>query len=116
MGIDLYIGQEQIRITNAYWYNKFLNWVAEIGDFPYILDHSPIHGSYSLNKDEPASEYSGSVQGLKKELEELAEANPPERVEDIVSYMLEGCRIALETRTKITMDNGAWEDEFNDDL
>lgn len=109
MGIDLYIGEDQVRLTNSYWYNEFLNWVAQMGEFPQILDHSPVHGSYLLESKEPASLYKGSVQRLKKELQDLQDMSPPEYAEDIIEYMLEGCELAIMKRLKITMDDGAWE-------
>ena len=109
MGIDMYIGEEeQVRMSNAYFYNEFVNWVAEMGDFPQILDHSPVHGEYVLDPDEPASLYKGSIPKLKKELEELQTMSPPEYAHDIIESMLEGIAIAERDNLKITMDDGAY--------
>lgn len=105
MGIDYYIGGDQVRITSAYWYNEFLNWVAMMGEYPQILDHSPIHGSYD---NDHIGLYKGNIKELKKELETLIEMNPPEYAEDIINYMLEGCNLALDKDEKITLDDGAW--------
>lgn len=109
MGIDLYIGDNQVPLTNSFWYNEFLNWVAEMGEFPQILDRSPIHGSYELDPDQPASLYTGSVQKLKEELEKLKEMSPPEYASDIINSMLEGVNLSLLNDKEITMDDGAWE-------
>ncbi len=109
MGIDFYIGEEgQVRLTNAYWYNQFVNWVAEMGDFPQILDHSPIHGEYLLDDNQPATLYIGSIPKLKKELEDLQAMNPPEYAADIIESMLEGIAIAERDNLKISMDDGAY--------
>jgi len=109
MAIDLYIGDEQIKLTNAYHFNDFLNWVAEQGEYPQILDHSPVHGSYTLNEDEQASMYKGSVQRLMNEVERLLKRNPPEDAEYVLAQMLKGCRMALRQKKRITMDDGAWD-------
>lgn len=109
MGIDFYVDDEQIRLTNAYHYNSFLNWVAEQGEYPQILDHSPVHGSYLLDEDEASGLYTGSVQRLKEELKELQQRKPPEYANYIIEQMLQGCKIALKKELKITMDDGAWD-------
>lgn len=111
MGIDLYVGENQIRLTNAFHYNSFLNWAADEGDFPQILNHSPIHSSYLLDPDKPPTLYSGSVFALKREVEDLLNQNPPGYAEYILNRMLEGCKLAIETQQKMTMDDGAWEGE-----
>jgi hypothetical protein len=107
MGIDFYIGDDQVRITNAFWYNRFLNWAAKMGNYPQILDHSPIHGEYVL-ENIFASNFKGSVFLLEKELEELKTLNPPTFIADIIEYMLDGIESALDKQKKITMDDGAW--------
>jgi hypothetical protein len=108
MGVDYYIGEEQVRITNYTWYNKFLNWVADRGDYPTILNHSPIHGRYRVEQKVPPTMYDGSVVRLLRELEELKRKNPPEWAEDIIDNMRSGARLALDTSTEITLDDGAW--------
>lgn len=109
MGIDMYIGEEeQVRMSNAYFYNEFANWVAEMGDFPQILDHTPNHGQYLHDPNEPASLYSGSIPRLKKELEDLQAMNPPEYAADIIESMLEAVAISERDNLKITMDDGAF--------
>ncbi len=111
MAIDLYIGDEQIKLTNAYYYNEFLNWTAEQGEYPQILDHSPVHGSYTLNENEPASLYSGSVQRLMGEVEKLQKKDPPDYAEYVLAQILVACRMALRQRRRMTMDDGAWDGE-----
>ncbi len=111
MAIDLYIGDEQIKLTSAYFYNSFLNWVAEQGEYPQILDHSPVHGSYMLNENEPAGLYRGSVQRLMNEVESLQKRDPPDYAEYVLAQMLEACRMALRQRKSMTMDDGAWDGE-----
>ncbi len=111
MAISLYIDDEQVDLTNAYHYNSFLNWVAEQGEYPQILDHSPVHGSYTLNENEPASLYSGSVQRLMNEVEKLQKKNPPDYAEYVLGQMLAACRMALRQRRRMTMDDGAWDGE-----
>ena len=111
MGIDYYIGEEQVRLTSAYHFNQFLNLVAEMGDFPQILDHSPIHGNYSLDESQGAELYKGSVFKLKAELEKLREMKLPEYAADIIEAMLEGVEISVREGKKITMDDGIWEGE-----
>ena len=112
MGIDLYIEDEQIRLTNSYWYNEFLNWVAQMiegdVDFPNILEHSPNHGQYLLDKEEPPTMYSGSVQNLKKELQLLLTYKPPEYAKDIIDELLRACGMSIKEKEKITMDGGAF--------
>ena len=108
MGIDFYIAEEQIRITNAKWYNKFLNWVADQGDYPQILNHSPINGRYRLKATVPPTLYDGSIPQLKKELMALTEKKPPVWAQHILSQMLEGIELALDIGVEITMDDGAW--------
>lgn len=109
MAIDFYIGDEQLRLTTAYFYNGFLNWVAEQGEYPQILDHSPVHGSYAPDENAKASLYGGSVQRLMNEVERLQKRNPPEYAEHVLKEMLRGCRMALRQRKRITMDDGAWD-------
>ncbi len=111
MAIDLYIGDEQIKLTSAYFYNSFLNWVAEQGEYPQILDHSPVHGSYTLNENESASLYRGSVQRLMGEVEKLQKKDPPDYAEYVLAQMLVACKMALRQRKKMTMDDGAWDGE-----
>ena len=111
MGIDVYIGEEQVRLTNAFYYNAFLNWVAEQGDFPHILNHSPIHGSYTLDPDRPPTMYDGSVFALKKEAKTLLDHAPPDYAEHVLRQILKGCELAVDMQQKITMDDGAWEGE-----
>ncbi len=111
MAISLYIGDEQVDLTNAYHYNSFLNWVAEQGEYPQILDHSPVHGSYTFNENEPAGLYSGSVQRLMGEVEKLQKKDPPDYVEYVLGQMLEACRMALRQKRRMTMDDGAWDGE-----
>jgi hypothetical protein len=44
MGISLFIGAEEdseIRLTNAYWYNEFLNYIAERGDCDNLMYFTP---------------------------------------------------------------------------
>ncbi len=108
MGTDFYIEDEQIRLTNSYWHNEFLNWTAEQGEYPQILNHSPIHGSYLLDEDEPPDLYSGSVQKLQTEIDRLLERDPPDFAKHILKQMLRGCKLALKRNQKITMDDGAW--------
>ena len=110
MGIDFYIGTSQIKLTNAYWYNEFLNWVSVEGEYPHILNHSPIHGSYTLDEGETAADlYAGSVIRLKQEVEDLLSHTPPDFCKYVLTQMLKGCNIATNKRVKITMDNGHWE-------
>jgi len=111
MGIDMFIGEEQVRLTNSYYYNEFLNWVAMMGEYPSILDHSPIHGYYSHNEDEEIGEYTGQIKLLKKEVEELITFKPPPHVDWVLRRILEAIRISEENNTTITMDDGAWEGE-----
>jgi len=116
MGIDFYIGDDQISLSSATWYYEFRNWVAEQGtehncDFPHILEHSDINGSYLFDENEPPSLYSGSVFKLKEELEELLGYDPPDYAEYIIKQMLEGCEVSVRKKTKITMDDGAWDGE-----
>ncbi len=111
MAIELYIGDEQIKLTSAYFYNSFLNWVAEQGEYPQILDHSPVHGSYTLNEDELAGLYSGSVQRLMGEVERLQKRDPPDYAEYVLAQILVACRMALRQRRRMTMDDGAWDGE-----
>jgi hypothetical protein len=108
MGIDFYIGEDQVRITNATWFNRFLNWVAEKGNYPQILNHSPVHGRYRVQQKVPPTLYDGSVLPLLRELEELKRSKPPEWANDIIDQMRIGCRKALDTSTDITLDDGAW--------
>jgi len=107
MGIDYYIGEDQVRLTSAFWYNEFLNWVASMGDYPQILDHSPIHGNYELT-NEKASMYSGSISKLLAEVNTLLAGNCPEFARDILTEMKRGCELALANKKRITMDDGAW--------
>ena len=109
MGISLYIGDEQVDLTSAYHFNLFLNWAAEQGEYPHILDHSPVHGSYTLNENESASLYRGSVQRLMNEVERLMKKDPPDDAKYILGEMLKGCRMALRQKRRITMDDGAWD-------
>jgi hypothetical protein len=109
MAIDFYIGDEQIRLTTAYFYNDFLNWTAEQGEYPQILDHSPVHGSYVPDENVKASLYRGSVQRLMGEVERLLKRDPPDYAEDVLKEMLKGCRMALRQKRRITMDDGAWD-------
>lgn len=109
MGVDFYIDDDQIRLTNAYFYNEFLNWVAEQGEYPQILDHSPVHGSYLPDEDVPPDLYGGSVQRLQMELAKLLKRNPPPYAGHVIAQMLKGCRLALKQNRKITMDDGAWD-------
>lgn len=43
MGISLWVGEtdEEYRLTNAYWYNEFLNYCAERGDCDNLLYFTP---------------------------------------------------------------------------
>ena len=109
MGIDLYIGDEQIRLTNSYHHNLFLDWVAEQGEYPQILDHSPVHGSYLIDEAEPPGMHSGSVQRLQGEVERLLKRDPPDYAEHVLRQMSRGCGYALRKGLRITMDDGAWE-------
>ena len=110
MAIDFYIEDEQIRLTSAYYYNSFLDWVAEQGEYPQILDHSPIHGSYSPDRTVSPSLYSGSIFALQIELKELLTKNPPDYARHVIEAMLSGCKLALKKMVKITMDDGAWDE------
>ncbi len=109
MGIDFYIDDEQVRLTSARHYNFFRNWVAEQGEYPQILDHSPVNGSYLLDEDVPPDLYSGSVQRLQKEIDCLLKRDPPDFAGHVLKQMLRGCRLALKLNNRITMDDGAWE-------
>ena len=109
MGISFYIGDEQVDLTNAYFFNSFLNWVAEQGEYPQILDHSPVQGSYLPDDGAPPGMYSGSVQRLQGEVERLLKRNPPDYAEYVLKQMLKGTRLALKEGRKITMDDGAWD-------
>lgn len=108
MAIDFYMGDEQLKLTNAYFFSMFLDWVAEQGEYPQILDHSPVHGSYLPDEGEPPSMYSGSVQRLQGEVERLLKKDPPDYAEHVLKQMLKGCRYALKKGLRITMDDGAW--------
>ncbi len=110
MGIDFYIEDEQIRLTSAYFFNEFLNWTAEQGEYPQILDHSPIHGSYSPSVVVSPGLYSGSIQALQRELRNLLLKNPPDYARYVIEQMLLGCNLALKKKVKITMDDGAWDE------
>lgn len=107
MGMDFYIGDEQIRIANYFHYNEFLNIVSQLGEFPQLLDHSPVHGEYLLENTE-LSMYKGGVKELKKELEKLQAMKLPDFVADIVTIMVEACELALKSNTKITLDAGSY--------
>lgn len=109
MGIDYYIEDDQIRLTSAYHFNSFLDWVAEQGEYPQILDHSPVNGSYLPDEDEPPDLYSGSIQRLQGEVERLLKRDPPDYAEHVLKQMLKGCKLALKRNQRITMDDGAWE-------
>ena len=108
MGIDFYIADDQVRITNANWFNKFLNWVADKGNYPHILNHSPVHGRYRLRAKVPPTLYDGSVVELRRELQELEKKRPPKWAAYIIEQMLLGCEMSLDSGEEITMDDGAW--------
>ena len=109
MGVDFYIGDEQFRITNAHWYNKFLDWVADTGlEYEQILSHSPIHGRYQIKPRVLPSLYDGSVLSLLRELETLRLKKPPDWAEDIISEMVAACELAIDNNHDISLDDGAW--------
>ncbi|MBU2177698.1 MAG: hypothetical protein KJ556_21610 [Gammaproteobacteria bacterium] len=119
MAIDMYIGESQIRLSNAFWYNEFLNWAADQTtidqDFPNILNHSPVHGGYSIADAIPGP-YTGNIMLLRQELAFLLEIfNNSLRgkgdqafIGDILEAEMTACDLALATRQDITMDDGAW--------
>ena len=111
MGIDMIIGEDQIRLTSATWYNEFVNWVARnagVKKFPNVLLHSPVYGEYLLEEGIEPDLYTGSVPDLRKEAEELLTMNPPDYARWVIHRILEACEIAMNNEQKITMDDGAW--------
>ena len=102
MGFDLYIGQEQVRISNYHWWNEYINLVAQLGDFPQILNHDYIEGEYRL-KHRGITPLVGSVNELKKEVLELQKIKLPEFAEDITRSLLEACDLAIKNKKNISL-------------
>jgi len=113
MGIDLWVDEKQTHLTNAYWYNEFLNWVADTAakdgeDFPHLLNHSPTEGWYELNEKARTGRQTGSVQKLSAEAKELLTRDPPDYALHILTQITKACKLAMLSGNHISLTYVPW--------
>lgn len=104
MSVEFFVKDTGFPIASFYAYNKFLNWVGSVGDFPVLLSHSPIDGIFDFSKSKLLLR--GNVTELYDELFQIIlEQVVPIQFEDIVNRLFESCVWAKHLHEPIYVGN-----------
>ena len=105
MGVNLFVGEEQIGLCSAVFFDEYLNEVAEYGDYPNILTRSWNEGKISVKyeKKEPDL-FDSSVIELIGECKDLLKNHGlSERAKVLTQRILVACNMAVKLNKDIEL-------------
>lgn len=108
MGISLFVGEGdnwEFRLSNAYWYNEFLNYIAERGDCENLMYFTP-------GESVALKEHKGSRADEVFSLDELARevnrilldsVDAPDYATYIAEEFMKGIQAAMESGDELSI-------------
>ncbi len=99
MGISMFVGRKEFRLTSGVNFNSFLNEISELDDYPNFLLRSFSEGRFTL-ADSELSLFKSSIEDLLDECEDLETKD----LSELSKYVLLQVKRALKTAIREKKD------------